>query len=228
MNFSFGFSAFGLMGSAVYFFAYGLTTGGPVVMVWGWLLNTFFVICISSYMGEMCSCHPAVGTVYYWSSAYAPNGELALFFSYICGWFNFIGNLTFDAGVAYGVSQFFSACNNLMSTTGSEASTLIGVVIAVIVVMLWAGKNLMAIAHQGTIALAITGIMILINCSIPLALVFSSQKLSDTNFVFWTYVNYTGFDDSTNMAYVILVGALFAPMAFTGYDGSLAMAGETI
>lgn len=153
-----------------------MTTGGPVVMVWGWVLNSAFILIVVAYMGEMCSMHPAVGSV--------------------CGWFNLLGNFTYDASTAFGMAQYLSACVNLMSTTGTELPLAVQVAVSIIVIMFWSFKNMLSVQNQGALSIVFALIMGVSSVIIPLVLVLYSNSLSDTGFVFWRYVNETGFDDS--------------------------------
>ena len=99
----FAFSALGIVGETLYFFSFGLLAGGPVVLVWSWTAHIVFSLCVSSYMGEMCSIYPCVGSVYPWSAAFAPSPEWGRPISFVCGIFYLVGCLTYDASVAMGV-----------------------------------------------------------------------------------------------------------------------------
>lgn len=87
-----------------YFCRTGLVTGGPVVMVWGWVIGSVFTILVGLSMAEICSTYPSAGSVYHWSGQLATK-EHAPFASYICGWFNFLGNAAGDASFASGFAQ---------------------------------------------------------------------------------------------------------------------------
>ena len=202
-----------------------MTTGGPVVMVWGWVLNSAFILIVVAYMGEMCSMHPAVGSVYYWSSIYAPSDKWAPPITYICGWFNLLGNFTYDASTAFGMAQYLSACVNLMSTTGTELPLAVQVAVSIIVIMFWSFKNMLSVQNQGALSIVFALIMGVSSIIIPLVLVLYSNSLSNTD-----YVNETGFDDSKGsaLAYVVIIGGLMTPIAMVGYEGAATLSEETI
>jgi len=101
MNFSFCFTAVAVISCISVLFDYGLATGGPVVMIWGWIIGSTFTIIVGFSMAEICSSYPSAGSVYHWAGMLAPK-EWAPIASYICGWFNFIGNAASDASFAYG------------------------------------------------------------------------------------------------------------------------------
>ena len=104
MNFSFCFTAVAVISSVTILFPYGLATGGPVVMVWGWIIGTFFTMFVGLSMSEICSAYPSAGSVYHWAGMLS-TPEWAPFASFITGWFNFVGNAAGDASFAYGFAQ---------------------------------------------------------------------------------------------------------------------------
>lgn len=84
MNFTFCATAVSVISSLVILLSYGLTVGGPTVMVWGWyklnllilnfcfkinkniyrIVGSIFTILIGLSMGEICSTYPSAGSVY--------------------------------------------------------------------------------------------------------------------------------------------------------------------
>ena len=62
-----------------------------MVMLWGWIITSFFTMIIGASMAEICSTYPSAGSVYHWSGMMAPPGAAPLI-SYITGWANFLGN----------------------------------------------------------------------------------------------------------------------------------------
>ena len=72
-------------------------------MTWGWIIASIFTILIGYSMAEICSTYPVAGSVYIWSGLLATK-EWSPFASYICGWFNLIGNVACDSSFAFGFS----------------------------------------------------------------------------------------------------------------------------
>jgi amino acid transporter len=108
MSFSFCFTAVAVISSTSLEFEYGFSTGGPAVIVWGWIICSFFSVIVGLSMAEICSSYPSAGSVYHWAGMLAPPGWGPLF-SYYCGWFNFIGNAAGDAAYSFGFAQILSA-----------------------------------------------------------------------------------------------------------------------
>jgi amino acid transporter len=101
MAFSFNFAAIGVMVGISLLFDYGLDTGGPVVMVWGWCLSFVFTVLTSLSLSEICATYPTAGSVYHWAAILAgKKHKWTLSLAYICGWFNFIGYLATGASFA--------------------------------------------------------------------------------------------------------------------------------
>lgn len=114
-SFTLGFSSIGVFVSLVTMLPYGLITGGPVVMIWGWIGHSVLAMMITAYMAEMCSAHPAVGSVYHWTAVYCPSPKWVSLSSYLCGWLNLLGNVAFGTALANSMASLVSACIALMT-----------------------------------------------------------------------------------------------------------------
>ena len=148
MNFSFCFTAVAVLSGCSLLFEFGLRTGGPLVMIWGWIVGSIFTTIVGLSMAEICSSYPSAGSVYHWAGMLASK-EWAPFASYICAWLNFLGNGASDASFAFGFGQVLAACVSL-ATDGETVLPIIAQVgFAIVISGLWAAKNLMRVDHQG-------------------------------------------------------------------------------
>ncbi|MEY4948735.1 MAG: hypothetical protein RL698_946, partial [Pseudomonadota bacterium] len=68
-------------------FGYGMTTGGPAVIVWGWPLVGLMTLFVGLAMAEICSSYPTAGGLYFWAAKLAPSHPAA--WAWFTGWFNF-------------------------------------------------------------------------------------------------------------------------------------------
>ncbi|KAK5989654.1 Choline transport protein [Cladobotryum mycophilum] len=99
---------------------YGLTTtlsypiigGGPVVIIWGWVLVSLIIICVAASLGEITSVYPTAGGVYYQAFMLSPP-QYRRIASWICGWLFVVGNITITLAVNFGTTLFFVACINV-------------------------------------------------------------------------------------------------------------------
>ena len=71
--------------------SYGLLTGGPTVMVFGWIVVSFFTFMVGLGMAEITSAHPTSGGPYFWAAVLVPDSHTGAFFAWVTGWFNFLG-----------------------------------------------------------------------------------------------------------------------------------------
>jgi amino acid transporter len=84
-NFAFSFSIISVLTGVTTLYNTGLNYGGPVSLVYGWLIASAFTMLVALSMAEICSSYPTSGGLYYWSAKLAgPN--LAPFASWITGW----------------------------------------------------------------------------------------------------------------------------------------------
>ena len=103
MSITMVFTAVGIICSNALIFQYGLITGGPVMITWGWIFGSAFTLMIASALAEICSTYPVAGSTYYWAGVLSTR-EYAGATSFICGWFSFLGNIGNDSSFAFGLS----------------------------------------------------------------------------------------------------------------------------
>ncbi len=194
-------------------------------MFWGYLVTFIMTMIISFSMAEICSAYPSAGSVYHWSAQLVPASQAPLA-SYICGWFNFIGNAAGDAAFA---NSFATIMNAAIQASNPDAAydqnALVGVSLAVIV--LWSILNVLRIDEVSFInyfaVLCQGGGVIIIVC----ALLSLPDRLASDSFVFTKYENESGFDDENQKSYVVCIGLLTSLFSFAGYEASAHMAEET-
>jgi hypothetical protein len=88
-SFSFNYTSVAALASMSILYSYGLATGGPAVMVWGWLITSVMTVMAGAALGEICSTYPSAGSVYHWA---AKLGEgKAPFWAFVAAWFNLLG-----------------------------------------------------------------------------------------------------------------------------------------
>lgn len=90
MNFAYGFTEVSVLCSIAITYSLGLSNGGNVVILWAFVVQFFCVMFIAHSMAEICSAFPSAGSVYHWSAQLASK-EHGPLWSYITGWWNFIG-----------------------------------------------------------------------------------------------------------------------------------------
>ena len=73
MALSYSFNYIGAIPSLICYINFGLGTGGPIVMFWGFVINSIFTIMTAYCLAEICSAYPKNGSVYVWSKKLCNN-----------------------------------------------------------------------------------------------------------------------------------------------------------
>ncbi|KAH8090415.1 amino acid/polyamine transporter I [Filobasidium floriforme] len=89
-----------------------LTNGGPVTIIWGWVLVSLVSLAIAASLAEICSVFPTSGGVYYWSAMLSTPKYSALA-SYVNGWLSLAGNYTVTASITFSGAQLILAAITL-------------------------------------------------------------------------------------------------------------------
>lgn len=50
----------------------GLAYGGPVAVIWGWVVCSVFSLVVALVMAELLSAYPTSGGIYYWAWVLSP------------------------------------------------------------------------------------------------------------------------------------------------------------
>ncbi|GAB5589672.1 polyamine transporter tpo5 [Umbelopsis nana] len=204
-------------------FFYGLTTGGPVAMTWGWIVVSFFTLMVGLAMSEISSAYPTSGGLYWWAARLS-SPRYAPFASWMTGWFNLIGQFAVTAGIDYGIALMLGAVIEI-GTNGAWTPTVgatVGIHVAICIthgVANSLGPKVMTSINSVSTwwqVIAPTVILITIAAKAP-----THQPAS---FVFTYYNNESGWGSP---AYVVLVGLLQAQFTLTGYDSSAHLSEET-
>jgi amino acid transporter len=95
-NFAVSFTIISILSGCLTLYGYGMNTGGPAIIVWGWPIVGLFTLTVGLAMAEVCSSFPTAGGLYYWSAKLARKNGPA--WSWFTGWFNFLGPGRGDRG----------------------------------------------------------------------------------------------------------------------------------
>ncbi|OKH99169.1 amino acid permease [Streptomyces sp. CB02923] len=216
-NFAASLSAISIMSGALLLFGYGLNSGGPAVVMWGWLAIGPLVLCLAAALAEITSRYPTSGGLYY--MARQLGGER---WSWYTGWLNLLGLLAGIAAQDYGIATFTAAWANLQFGHVPTPGSLL--VVYAIVLVLHAVLNLFGARLMNALTSLsawwhLAGAVVIIGA---LALVPSHHQ--PAGFVFTEFTNNTGWSSPT---YVILLGMLLPCFALAGYDTSAHLSEET-
>eukprot|EP00347_Sterkiella_histriomuscorum_P009672 403340314 len=223
MSFSISFTNVACISSLAMMIDFGLVTGGPVIMLYGWITVSIFTMIVASSMAEICSTYPVAGSVYYWAGALA-SPEWAPVASYLCGWFNFFGNIANNASFSFGLSKVLAGLVVLFNEGRYVWSIQTQVFVSIIILAMWGIKNRMRIDNQGWFNNTSALYQLISTIFVVFVIFLVSPKLSSSEFVFTKFNNDTGF---SNVYFVSVLGLLMSMYGFSGYEGGAHLAEET-
>jgi amino acid permease (GABA permease) len=221
-NFAVSFTIISILSGCLTLYGFGMLTGGPVVIVWGWPFVGVMTLFVGLAMAEVCSSFPTAGGLYYWAAKLAPP-KTAAAWSWFTGWFNFLGQVAVTAGIDFGAAFFVHALLTLVFNL-SDAHWVTVVIYAIILfvhgLLNQFGIRLVALLNDVSVWWHIFGVLIIVA-----VLAFVPSHHQSAGFVFGHFYNGTGLTWGT--FYIVLIGLLLAQYTFTGYDASAHMTEET-
>jgi amino acid permease (GABA permease) len=220
-NFAVSFTIISILSGCLTLYSFGMLTGGPVVITWGWPFVGIMTLFVGLSMAEVCSSFPTAGGLYYWSAKLARKNGPA--WSWFTGWFNFLGQVAVTAGIDFGCALFINAFLNLQFGTPTYHWVTVLILAAVLLVhglLNQFGIRLVALLNDISVGWHITGVLIIVG-----VLAFVPSHHQPASFVFGHFNNGTGLNVGT--LYIVLIGLLLAQYTFTGYDASAHMTEET-
>jgi amino acid transporter len=224
-NFAISFTIISILAGCLTSYFIGFNDGGPVAVVWGWLLVGGFVTLIALGMAEVASSMPTAGALYYWASKL---GSPA--WGWFTGWFNLIGQIGVTAAIDYGAAIFWTALMNLFfPSVGTDTHTVFITFSAIILAHLLLnllGVQILAIINSISAWWHMVGVAVIV-----FVLAFVPDHHQSATFVFTKTLNASGFSghnfSTPAFWFVFGIGLLMAQYTYTGYDASAHMSEET-
>jgi amino acid permease (GABA permease) len=220
-NFAVSFTIISILSGCLTLYGFGMLTGGPAVIVWGWPFVGVMTLFVGLSMAEVCSSFPTAGGLYYWAAKLAPKNGPA--WSWFTGWFNFLGQVAVTAGIDFGASFFIHAFLSLafnLSTAHWITVVIYAIVLAVHGLLNQFGIRLVALLNDVSVWWHILGVLIIVG-----VLAFAPSHHQSASVVFGHFFNGTGL--VVPSFYIVMIGLLLAQYTFTGYDASAHMTEET-
>ncbi|KAL1741857.1 amino acid/polyamine transporter I [Schizophyllum fasciatum] len=213
------FSIISVMTGIASLFSYGLATGGPAVMVWGWVIVSFFTLMVGLAMAEVCSAHPTSGGPYFWAAMLSTPRSAAIM-SWITGWFNLLGQVAVTTGISFGCANFISTVCTFKSSFVPDANSTIGIYAAVLATQgLINTFGVHILHHLNNVSVWWHALGTFVLVIVVLAKAPTHQSAHD---VFLRFVDGTAADESSigwgmraSNAYVAVIGILMAQYTLT-------------
>ncbi|KDQ12281.1 hypothetical protein BOTBODRAFT_34561 [Botryobasidium botryosum FD-172 SS1] len=229
-NFGISFSIISVITGTSSLFAYGLRTGGPAVMVWGWVVVSAATMTIGLAMAEVCSAIPTSGGPYFWAAKLVTKKEHAALASWITGWFNLLGQVAVTTGINFACANFLATTISLGGSFIPNKNSTIGIYAAILVsqgLINTFGVQLLGLLNSISIwwhALGTTSLIIAVLAKAP---THQSGRFVFTHFYDGTGEGAEGWSSRASPAYVVVIGVLMAQYTLTGFDASAHMTEET-
>ncbi|CAF1095656.1 unnamed protein product [Rotaria sordida] len=220
MSFAFCFTAVNVLTSLSISFTDALRTGGSGVAIWSWFVGSGFTILVGLSLAEICSVYPSAGSVYYWAGQLVSTRHAPLA-SFICGWFNFIGNASANAAFSSGFASIVNAALILDGKQSLSTGAQVGISIGITVV--WAIQNIFRIDQQGWFNNLAAIFQITSTISTVVVLLVMAPERASAHDVFISTYNGTGFP----FLYMCCIGILSTLFSMAGYDAGAHLAEET-
>lgn len=196
----------------------------------GWIVVSFFTMVVALGMAEIVSAIPASGGPYFWAAILAPDDKAA-FFSWITGWFNFLGQVAVTTGITFGCAGLVSTTATVKSNYSPTAGKTLGIYAALLIshaIINCFGVKLLRYLNVTAIILHSVGV----TC-FAIALLAKAPNHRSAKAVFATFYDGTGETPSpgwsvrASPAYVAVCGILMAQYTITGFDASAHLSEET-
>lgn len=227
-NFGVSFSIISVITGITTLFEYGLITGGPCEMVWGWIVTSFFTFFVGLGMAEITSAHPTSGGPYFWAAMLSPNDRYAAFFSWVTGWFNFVGQFAVTTGITFGCANLIATLATVKGGFVPTAPKIIGIYAGLLVshgLVNTFGVHILRYLNNSSVVLHSLGVT-----SFAIAVVAKAPTHQSAKFVFTTFYDGTGnpgWATRASPGYVACIGILMAQYTLTGFDASAHLSEET-
>ena len=226
-NFAISFSIISILAGGMTTYWLGMVTGGPRVIMLGWIIVGFFALLVGMAMGEICSAYPTAGGLYYWSAKLArKNGPRWAWFT---GWFNLLGQIGVIASVDYALAIFIGYFIRMFDDTFKlTAWTVFGIYLLVLIshgVLNTFGVKLVRLLGDVSVWWHVLGVAIIF-----VILMFSSKpgQRGMSHLFDSAPPGLTGWTGGTFITiYLFGLGLLLAQYTITGFDASAHVSEET-
>jgi choline transport protein len=214
----------------------GVESGGPPVMVWGWLAVCLVTLAVAYSMAEMCSAcveysgmykttqtdfgrYPVAGGQYSWVAILAPS-RVARPFSYICGWFMLIGIICMGAVNNFVATNFVLGIAQL--NYGFTLERWHTVLVAYLITIIAAVSNtyLSHILNKLSKAIFAWNLLSFVVCLV--SILSTNDHKQSAKYVFSDFQNFTGW----NAPYAACLGILQGAFGMCCYDAPSHMTEE--
>lgn len=218
----------------------GLGVGGPVALVWGWLLTSLLTLCTAACLAEICSAYPTAGGLYYYSARLSAGKPWSPFAAFSTAWLNLLGQLAGVSGSVYAGAIYFNILLTLVLPDNTISPSLLlkgsSFFVTFCIFMLFTGlcnsgggRSLKVASFLSVMLHSIVILALLFALIICVAASGGSKHFQTPSFVFTKFLDETGWTDQLDAPpfFVFLLGLLPSAWTQIGYDSSAHLSEET-
>ncbi|KAL3695803.1 hypothetical protein R1sor_009879 [Riccia sorocarpa] len=225
----FAFSTVGLF-SPIILYGPSFAYTGPVGLVWGWFIVSFFTGFIGLALAEICSSFPTTGSLYFWTAHLAgPRyGPLA---SWVCAWLEIVGIIAGAGGQAYSGAQVLQYIVLLSTGTNKDGGYFAsrGVFYSIYfgLCLIWAILNTFALKVVAMIDVVSLYWQVVGGALIIILLPLIAPVTQSAEYVFTHFEKSTDLTGINSTPYALVLSLLFSQYALLGYDAAAHLTEET-
>ncbi|KAI0360810.1 APC amino acid permease [Trametes cingulata] len=221
--FGLGFSIIGLFPSIASVLVFAIPNGGPVALVWGWAVCSFFLMFVGLALAELGSSAPTSGGLYYWTWTFAtPRWRKVL--SWVVGYSNSMGLIAGLASIDWGCAVQLMAAVSIGTNESFVPTT--GQTFAVYAALLVCHGFVSSLATS--VVARMQGIFVVLNLLLCLAIIIAmpvatpKEFRNTASYAFGGFANFYGWPNG--FAFVL---SFLAPLwTIGGFDASVHISEE--
>ncbi|XWW97907.1 hypothetical protein V2A60_005903 [Cordyceps javanica] len=208
----------------------GLTSGGPVSILWGLALVTVCNLCVAVSLGELCSSMPtALGQAYFVARIWP--GKPGRFVSYLCAWISTCGWWTLFASQNAFMTNFLLSMKVLLvedwpwaSTGWVEFLVYLSITIFSSVILCISGRKNSALPLINSfVGISFIALFFIISLSLLISVgIRKDLEFQPASFTFGKWLNTTGWNDGVTW----FLGLVQSAYGLTAFDSVVHMTEE--
>ncbi|EGW33543.1 uncharacterized protein SPAPADRAFT_60882 [Spathaspora passalidarum NRRL Y-27907] len=201
----------------------GISSGGPMLTIYGILIVAMISYCVAVTLGEMSSAIPSAGGQYVWTRVLAPK-KYSSFLAYICGSMSWAGAIftsaSMSAALAYQVLGFWNLLNPDRARFDQWTYFVIYEIVTIILFFFNSWGKILPILGNGALYVSLFSYTVILIT----VLVCSRGNYQSPHFVFVQFNNGTGWK-SSGIAFI--VGLINPAWSFSCLDSVTHLSEET-
>ncbi|EIN08575.1 APC amino acid permease [Punctularia strigosozonata HHB-11173 SS5] len=202
---------------------YSLPNGGPVAMVWGWVVVSGFSVCVTLALAELASAAPTSGGLYYWTHRFAsPRWRNLL--AWLVGYANTLAYITMMSAGNWALALMVSAAVSIGTDMAWNPTTaqLYGVSCALIISEATMSSVATKVIARAQWVYITFNILLFLAVIIALPISTPRELINRPAYVFGHFENSSGWRDGV----AFLLSFLSPLFATGGYDAPIHVSEE--